>query len=586
MRRFHTLLSLILCVCLLTCCSFDPTQKNPVENKDFSDFTEQIFRQMAASDSLTLNYTVASPKNFDIKELPVGFSSFTYEDLSEDSTVCENMLAKVQAFDRSGLSSQQKILYDCLVHSLKTECKSYSYTAFTKGLSPTNGIQAQLPVLLAEFHFDDEEDVAQYLALIRSVPDYFQSLLSIEKKKKELGTLPSRETLSRIAGQCDEFIKEDGSSMVQQRFEKKISEVSFLTDGARQQLTAQHQNDLNQYLKPAYVNLSQELRQLISDTGEFPSGNLCDYQPDGSSYYDFLVHETTGSSLSLDEMESLMLTTLIQAKDSLVSLAAQKPSLFSSCDRYAAKFHSSREILSFLQQAIATDFPSIKKSTFEVRQVDESLENYLSPAFYLTPPIDDTDHHVIYLNPSTPYDSSSLYHTLAHEGYPGHLYQNAYFAQTNPPHLRFLLDFGGYSEGWATYAELYSYTYTGLTPEEISILRNNLLISLCLYGLCDLGVHRHGWSKDQLHDFLNQYGSWDEQICASVYQSILDEPASYLKYTVGYLEFIRLRQQMKDELGESYSDQIFHTYVLESGPAPFCVLSASMEPWCKEFTKN
>lgn len=75
----------------------------------------------------------------------------------------------------------------------------------------------------------------------------------------------------------------------------------------------------------------------------------------------------------------------------------------------------------------------------------------------MVPAIDNTKENVIYINQGHIPDDLDFYTTLAHEGYPGHLYQTTYFASTNPAPLRSLLNFGGYTEGWATYSEMMSY---------------------------------------------------------------------------------------------------------------------------------
>ena len=62
--------------------------------------------------------------------------------------------------------------------------KELSFEEFSNVLDPTSGIQAQLPVLLAEFHWDSKEDVSQYFLLLESIPSYFEELLQIQKNKK------------------------------------------------------------------------------------------------------------------------------------------------------------------------------------------------------------------------------------------------------------------------------------------------------------------------------------------------------------------------------------------------------------------
>ena len=74
--------------------------------------------------------------------------------------------------------------------------------------------------------------------------------------------------------------------------------------------------------------------------------------------------------------------------------------------------------------------------------------------------VENIDFNSIYIN-SAGTDSSDLYPTLAHEGYPGHLYQTQYFASTSPSLIRNVIKPGGYIEGWASYVEVHSYEYAG-----------------------------------------------------------------------------------------------------------------------------
>lgn len=576
MRTFRPLLSLFLCITLLFGCTRN-LQVSRTDNPEFTNFAENLFTTMAASDSLTLNYTIASPRQYGIQTLPDGLPSFIYEEMKADATVYENMLASLESFSISSLSFQQQVLYRCLQETLENDIQGQNYLDFSQSIGPTTGIQAQLPVLLAEFRFDETEDIDQYFSLLRSIPNYFSSLLALEQHKRETKTLPSQGTLERIREQCQEFLDSDGQTMLTNSFEKKLSDLAFLTDTEKESYRQEQSGLVTDYVIPAYETFIEGITSLIPYAGT--EGNLCSY-PNGGAYYDFLVKEMTGSGRSTSELEQEMTETLNNAHTTLINLAAKNPSLFSTCQSYVTKFHSSEEILDTLKEKITADFPSIGDVSYEVKSVDSSLENFLSPAFYLTPPIDDADDNVIYINNSQQYDSSSLFNTLAHEGYPGHLFQTCYMYRKNLPNLRYLLDYGGYTEGWATYSEIYSYSYTGISDDEAAILQNNMIQSLCLYGLCDIGVHANGWDETDCLKFLRQYGNWSEDTAENVYNAVTDEPASYLKYTVGYMEILRLKEKMKTDLGDSYSEKTFHTFMLDMGPASFPLLEDFMEEWC------
>ena len=205
------------------------------------------------------------------------------------------------------------------------------------------------------------------------------------------------------------------------------------------------------------------------------------------------------------------------------------------------------------------------------------MEDYLSPAFYLTPPLDAYDENAIYINGSDRFAGADLFTTLAHEGYPGHLYQNVYDRSQNHPLLSYALNFNGYTEGWATYAEIYSYKYLGYKKEEIGILRNNMIVSLCLYGICDIGIHLLGWSADDVYAFLLQNGSYDRETSDSLYENIIDEPGSYLKYTIGYMEFARLKKNSVLELLK-YSEPYNYYFLLDIQVLPNILYCLNYSP--------
>lgn len=134
-------------------------------------------------------------------------------------------------------------------------------------------------------------------------------------------------------------------------------------------------------------------------------------------------------------------------------------------------------------------------------------KNYLSPAFYLIPPIDDTAHNVIYINPASNYNALELYTTLAHEGYPGHLYQTVTFEEHNTEPLRSILSFGGYTEGWATYVEMYSFSTWAENPTLASLYQKDRSLMLGIASLLDIGIHYHGYSRSQVAQFLSKFES-------------------------------------------------------------------------------
>ena len=199
----------------------------------------------------------------------------------------------------------------------------------------------------------------------------------------------------------------------------------------------------------------------------------------------------------------------------------------------------------------------------------KDMESYLSPAFYLIPCIDNTEKNVIYINRSHNMEKLHLYTTLAHEGYPGHLYQTTYFASKKPNPVRSLLTFGGYVEGWATYAEMCSYYLTPLEKKQAVLAQKNNSLLLGLYARADIGIHYDGLSLQDTIKFFSKYGIQDKETIGEIYQLIVSTPANYLKYYIGYVEILELKKEAADKKGKKFSQKEFHRAVLDIGALPF-----------------
>lgn len=555
MRHSFLALVCLLSIFLSGCLQPLPSQTN---RESFREFTDSLFRQWVVSDSLTLNYTLKNPDQYNITQLPKGFFSSGQTTIS-NSCESENLLQRMETYHRDSLPRQEQILYDTLKDYMTQNQKELSFEEYSNVLDPTSGIQAQLPVLLAEFHWDSKEDVSQYFLLLESIPSYFEELLQIQKNKKQAGTLPSRKTLLTVIDQCEDFVSEKGYQMIQTCFQKKISSL-FPNDASK--LIKRHNDYLTQYVVPAYQNLATGLTPLLPDAPE--DGSLSVY-PNGCDYYSFLFQKKSGSSKPISYWKTVLSQRLKQSETELLRCASKDPAAFRTCQDYEKNFSSPDDILKTLQDKMKRDFPTSSNTTYQLHTVDDALEDYLSPAFYLTPPIDDKTHNAIYINESPKYRHSSLFNTLAHEGYPGHLYQNCYLREKKLPLLRYLMEYPGYTEGYATYAEIYSYRYTGGSPNEIAILQNNAIATHCIYALCDIGIHQDHWSLSRLSSFLGQHGYGGEENATRIYQAIIDSPGCYLPYTIGYLQFESLRKQFS-------SDLAYHTFILDTGPTSFDLL--------------
>jgi len=257
---------------------------------------------------------------------------------------------------------------------------------------------------------------------------------------------------------------------------------------------------------------------------------------------------------------------------------AQDGDIMEKWNNYAFCETEPEKIMEDLTKKITEVFPELPEVTYQIKYVHPSMQDHMSPAFYLTPPVDDYANHIIYVNKA--HMTEELYTTMAHEGFPGHLYQNVYTASKELPLVRNLLSYSGYSEGWASYVEFLSYEWGGLDANLAEVIKNNQIAILGIHAGVDIGVNYYGWSLENVEEYLNAYGIGTHDNAVFMFDYVVAEPTAYLSYFVGYMEFENLREAAEEAWGENYSDKRFYDVVLSLGPAPFPLLEkeiSSME---------
>lgn len=559
-RWISLVLSLVL---LLTGCDKFSIPTNA--NTAFRNFTFELFQQEVASNTLNLHYTLQDPEKFGITNPPITLGSFDVNVQSALASV-ENWSAALQTFPYHSLSKENQLTYDILVQYFASLQKDISYYLYEEPLSPLTGIHTQLPVLLAEYQFAQKSDIETYLALLETVPDYFSSLIRFERQKVASNLFMSYEAAETVVQQCKDFLSMGEKNYLLSTFEEKLSSIPKLSVKEKQHYIKQNKNALKTYVLPSYENLASTLSSLKQENRV--AHGLC-YFPEGTAYYTHLVLRETGSSRSISDLKALIQSQIASDLSDAQQILANHSSL---PEETTSSSETPEQILKTLKEKTATAFPDAAPVNVQVKYVPKALEEHLSPAFYLIPAIDHFKENTIYINQLYTFDNLYLFTTLAHEGYPGHLYQTTYFSNTNPDPIRSIISCSGYVEGWATYAEMCSYSISPLSKPNASLQQKNNSFILGLYAFADIGIHYDGWKLEDTLDFFESYGIQDEATITEIYQHIASAPANYLTYYVGYLEMLELKKEAKQKLGDNYSQKTFHQRILEIGPAPFDII--------------
>ena len=554
---------LIITLFLITGCGKFSIPTNA--NTAFRNFTLCFFQQEVASNTINLHYSLQEPAKYGIVDYPITFGSY---DMSEVATLAsiENWESALYKFSPNALSEENKLTYDILSHYFETLRQDVSYYLYQEPLSPVTGVHAQLPVLLAEYQLNNKTDAETYLSLLKTLPNYFASLTRFEQQKSSAGLFMSDAVAEQVIAQCNAFVTMGDENYLLSTFEERVGDIEKLTTEEQKELIQENKNIIKSFVLPAYESLALSIASL-KGTGCNTQG-LCEFSK-GKEYYSHLVTSETGSNRSISELKELIKAQILTDLQDSQKVLSENPDILEEADVIT---ESPENILQTLESKISNTFPSATDVNVNVKYVPTALEEYLSPAFYLIPAIDNFSENTIYINQGHSLTDINLFTTLAHEGYPGHLYQTTYFANTDPDPIRSLLSYGGYVEGWATYAEMCSYYLSPLSKPHATLLQKNNSIILGLYATADIGIHYDGWTLEDTVKHFAAYGIDDEAVIAEIYNYILGDPANYLKYYVGYLEILEVKKDYMEQQGEDFSQKEFHKELLEIGPAPFEVV--------------
>ena len=381
-------------------------------------------------------------------------------------------------------------------------------------------------------------------------------------------------------------------------FSTRIQDVESLSASQKKKYILQNQDIIRTSILPAYETLyaycdrqtaSIDSKQADTDTPATPDSlidpdtdyGLCSL-PSGKDYYSYLVRQATGSSRSITDLITMTDHALQNTLGNVLNIAlTDQTAYLYYCEHPLETYYNSPEaILEALSLMIRKDYPVLKTQPhYVIKQVPKSLAASLSPAFYMIPAMDDYSNNTIYINSLyTNDENGNLFTTLAHEGFPGHLYQTVYFNSTRPSPIRQILDYPGYVEGWASYVEMNIFPYLDYPLEGNSLCKlyqSDTIINLALCSRIDLGVNYEGWTLNATRHFFEENGFRD-YYAENVYSYVVESPSNYLSYFIGYLEIEDLKSAYRNLKMENYSDQDFHKHFLDIGPADFDTIRKSL----------
>lgn len=555
------------------------------EQQEFEQYLDDYFKDVVTDDTLTYNYTIKDGADYGLEEpeVTLGDPGMTAEEIGQDKEEFEGWVKKLDAIDRSCLTEDQKLTYDVLDEYFEVSAGIFDNVYLYEPFSPMRGLQANIATNFTDYRFDDKGDVERYIELLGQIPDYFAEYLDFEQEKSEKGYFMSDAVCDKVISQCKDFVADKENHFMETTFNDNIDALDFLTDEEKAEYKEANKQAVENSLLPAFENVADVLSGL-KGTGT-NDGGICNYDG-GKEYYEYLLKNFAGTAKSPEEVIDMLDTELQKLIVSLYQyylgnqaayeyFAANYDSIFAETDQMTAS-----EMVDKMMETASEHYPDAGTINYKAEALDKNLETIMDDvlAYYMAPAIDDPDNNLIRVNGL---HTDGMWTTLAHEGYPGHMLQNAYYMSTDPEPVRTLMNFLGYKEGWAMYAcydSLYYYEYE--EPEYgdtiAALYQLNDEMSYLMMGRVDLGINYEGWTLQDTADYLTKNGM-DGSAAQELYTTMVGDPAVYQSYSTGYYEMKELRDYAEEKMGDDFDLKTFNTIILETGPCQFDILKEQVD---------
>ena len=501
--------------------------------------------------------------------------------MKENKELNEKSAKAFKEFDRDTLSDEQKETYDIYSYMLDytTEMNDSKFDYMSMPLESMTGMHTQLPTLFSDWTLRNEQDVKDVITLMKSVRPYMDSILAYTKKQEEKGTLML--DIKSVKEYCEKVVKEDVNSSVLTGLNESIDNLK-LGDDKTKQYKAELKKAFQEYFLPAYSDIIKTMKELDSSKNNTLG---LSHMKNGKEYYELLFKQATGTDKSIEDIKKELNSMSRSSLLAVQSVISKNKNLY---DEYVngkikTKYKDFESMLKDLDKDIKDDFPSVGTLNYRIRPIGEDLASGGVAAYFNIPALDGTTPKQIRVNmleDALNVQSLETFSTVAHEGIPGHMYQIAYaYKNVKDPWRNSMASFLGYTEGYATYTELYALKYLdGVSADAVKLQQNMVVYQDCLIALADIGIHYEGWTKEDLSNFLEENGLGVSDV-SDFYNQLQANPTAFLSYYVGYVQIANLKKDAQEELKDKFNDRDFHEAILKSGAAPSHVVEENVKDY-------
>ena len=579
----------------------------PKDNEEFAKYLDEFFVKYLEGDQLSVNIICENPEAFGLEHYDATwytYDAFDEEALQSDIEYFKELLVELKKFENADLSVLQQSAYETIEDFLEYNVEYYEipdvYFMNLTYLDQFGGYIAEFGTYMEAYSLRTEQEVKDIVSYIQSTKTAFPSYVRYAQTKLEKGFGYSDFTLKEMRKYLEDILTEGENYYLKDVISAKIDAVTFLNDSQKEDYKAHVAKAIKEDFIGGVQELYDGLEQFLGKVAKEDEGYITKYE-NGKELFLLDLEKLLG-------IEDLDINEYIRQLDKTISgtvsdtIAAQKAIIdfysitswnqFENVINNNAIFKGTpEEMVAFLKEFAPTIVPELKSDPdIVIKEMDEASAKVSNAvAYYMKSALDNTGKEYITLNPVKLGSSTSndVLGTLAHEGYPGHLYAYVYSKELGLSNVATVMTSTAHGEGWATYVELKLYEYAKQQSKDnkfkaiMDYLYANQLSGFLLETRLDVGIHYEGWDVNKVREYLDELG-YNGDAAQELFDLLIETPTSYAAYGYGKLTFYSLHEKAKTTLGSFYDEVEFNAMLLSKGWTSLDILNETFEEYMQD----
>lgn len=503
--------------------------------------------------------------------------------IRETQQLQEGILKLLKKYDQTSFTPNQALnanLYawylDDLVRGFPFMYDDYLVTPFV------NSLNWNLQFLFTEAHpLVDAQDAQDYITRLFQVNSKFEQVIDDLNRRKDFGVILPSIIISDLLAELSQYTSIVESHPYYIAFSTKTGVINALNSADRQSLLDQARTVIKDNVIPAYKSLSNYYKKLESAAPDVVG--VWRYS-NGENYYAYLLRHYTTIDLTAQEIHQLGLENVDRIHREMRAAFTElgypsEESLSSLMNRLGNEtdYVSGDQAVAAYQAAI-DQATGMLDQAFDIQLRDKIAVIGGKEGNYYTPAPRDGSRPPTFKALTEYYQPKYEIKDIAfHEAVPGHGYQFDVARQLHLPLLRDAMQFDGYVEGWALYAERLMWELGAYENDPAGNLgRLSLELLRAVRCVIDTGIHTERWSFTKAVQYMADATGYPGEGETRRYVML---PAQATSYYVGFLKILELRQKAKDKLGSRFDLKKFHSIVLGSGQLPLEMLEQQVDAY-------